>query len=335
MHPALTYVGYFLMVALIVFLSMKLGKYVDVIDAKSNISGAFIGGIMLAAVTSLPELFTAISSVLIVQNNELVIGDILGSDLINLAFFGIILLIFGKGLRSKKFNKFYYTGLMVALIMYGLVAVGLYLGKYIQIGWYTLISPVIFVFYIIFVKKTPKTAEAEGGQDDPKLTLKNAVIRFLICSVILIAASIAMTYFTDSVSKMLGMGGSFAGALFLGIATSLPELISSSTLCYRGNYNAAAGNIVGSNVFNFMILFVADTFAAIPGQTEIYIVNKDSQWLLILGVIATFAAFTMMALKNRKKQSLGNFVGVQTLNAVPPVLYVIYLLIASGIILVP
>ncbi|MCH5161617.1 MAG: cation transporter, partial [Clostridiales bacterium] len=60
MPDFLVYILYVLTVAVVVVLSIKLGKYVDIIDAKSNISGAFIGGVMLAAVTSLPELFTSL-----------------------------------------------------------------------------------------------------------------------------------------------------------------------------------------------------------------------------------------------------------------------------------
>ena len=121
----LVYIGYVAMVAIIVVLSIKLGKYVDIIDAKSNISGAFIGGVMLAAVTSLPELFTSLSAVWIVKENSMIIGNILGSDLINLAFFGVILLIFGRGLKNQKFSTFYYLALGVVVAMYALVAIGL------------------------------------------------------------------------------------------------------------------------------------------------------------------------------------------------------------------
>jgi len=328
----IVYTGYVAIVALVVFLSVKLGKYVDVIDAKSNISGAFIGGVMLAAVTSLPELFTSLSAVWVVKENSLVIGNILGSDLINLAFFGVMLLLFGRGLKNVKFSRFYYAALGVALGMYGLVSLGLYLGEYLQIGWYNVVSPLILVLYLVFVNRMPKTAEAEGGADDVKLTLKSAVVRFCICAVVLIGASICMTYLTDIVSDNLALDKTFAGALFLGVATSLPELISSSTLCIRGNYNAAAGNIIGSNVFNFMILFVADVFSFGRGATDVYLLNADSKWLLILGAVATVFTAVMFMINNNKRQSKGMLVGVYAANTVPPILYVVYLLISTGII---
>lgn len=328
----LVYVGYVAVVAAVVFLSMKIGKYVDVIDAKSNISGAFIGGVMLAAVTSLPELFTSLSAVWIVKENSLVIGNILGSDLINLAFFGVMLLIFARGLKKAKFNKFYYVALCVLLGMYALTAAALYFGEYLQVGWYSIVSPLILLLYVVFINKMPKTSESDGDGADDNITLRQAVARFVICAVFLIGLSICMTYLTDIVSDKLNLGKTFAGALFLGIATSLPELISSITLCHRKNFNAAAGNIIGSNIFNFMILFVADVFAFMPGASGIYELNTESQWLLILGAIAAVVTLLMMLLKNRDKSGRALFAGTVAINVIPPVLYVIFLLISTGVI---
>ena len=328
----LVYIGYAAMVAVIVTLSIKLGKYVDIIDSKSNISGAFIGGVMLAAVTSLPELFTSLSAVWIVHENSMIIGNILGSDLINLAFFGVILLIFGRGLKKAEFSTFYYVALGVMIGMYALTAIGLYLADYMRLTWFSAVSPAILVLYILFVSKMPKTSEAEEKDSDEGITLKQAVVRFLICAVILIGASIAMTYLTDIVADKLALGKTFAGALFLGVATSLPELISSATLCYRGNYNAAAGNIIGSNVFNFSILFVADVLSFMPESSGIYILNGDSKWLLIFGAIATATTATMMFVKNKFKNERGAIYGVQAINTVPAVLYVLYLLISTAVI---
>lgn len=330
----LVYIGYIAMVAIIVVLSVKLGKYVDIIDAKSNISGAFIGGVMLAAVTSLPELFTSLSAVWIVHENSMIIGNILGSDLINLAFFGIILLIFGRGLKKAEFSRFYYIALGVALGMYALVAVGLYLAEYLQFTWFSAVSPIILVLYVLFVNKMPKTSEPESGNKDEGITLKQAIVRFVICAVVLIGSSIAMTYLSDIVADNLGLGKTFAGALFLGVATSLPELMSSITLCHRGNYNAAAGNIIGSNVFNFTILFVADILSFMPNGSGVYILNADSKWLLIFGVIATCTTLAMMFMKNKMKNVRGGLICVETANAIPPILYILYLLITTAVIVV-
>ena len=57
-------ITYLIIATVVVFASIKLSNYVDLLDKKTNLSGALLGGILLAAVTSLPELFTSISSTL-------------------------------------------------------------------------------------------------------------------------------------------------------------------------------------------------------------------------------------------------------------------------------
>lgn len=331
MPDQLVYIGYVVTVAVVVLLSFKLGKYVDIIDAKSKISGAFIGGVMLAAVTSLPELFTSLSSVWIVRESSLVIGNILGSDLINLAFFGVILLVFTRGLRKARFSKYYITSLLVGLGMYGLVAVGMFFDDYMRIGWYSVTSPLILATYIVLIYKMPKTADEEGDADED-MPLKTAVVRFSICAVVLIGVSILMTYLTDIVADKLDLGKTFAGALFLGVATSLPELISSITLCHRGNYNAAAGNIVGSNLFNLAILTVADLLS-FGAASHVYALDPQSFWLLVFGFAAMLSTLAVQLVKRKKPLlSVGATVGVQALNAIPPVLYILFLLLSTGVI---
>ena len=331
MPDTLVYIGYAVTVIVVVALSFKLGKYVDIIDAKSKISGAFIGGVMLAAVTSLPELFTSLSSVWIVRESSLVIGNILGSDHINLALFGVILLVFTRGMRKAKFSRYYITSLLVGLLLYGLVAVGMFFDGYMRLGWYSVTSPIILATYIMLVYKMPKTAEEEGGADEG-MPLKTAVIRFSICAVVLIGVSILMTYLTDIVADKLELGKTFAGALFLGVATSLPELISSVTLCYRGNFNAAAGNIIGSNMFNLAILTVADMLS-FGSASHVYVLNAESFWLLVFGFAATISTLAVQLIKRRKQFiGIGATVGVQALNALPPILYLLFLLLTTGVI---
>ena len=332
MPDYVVYILYVAAVCVVVFLSMKLGKYVDIIDAKSNISGAFIGAVMLAAVTSLPELFTSLSAVWIVGESSLVIGNILGSNLINLAFMGAVMLAFTKKFKFAKFSKSYYASLFVGMGMYALAAVGLFLGQYLRIGWFTAVSPFILVLYVLFLMRLPKNSESDGEDTKEDMTLRTAVIRFIVCAVLLIGASVAMTYLTNIVADNLQLGKTFAGALFLGIATSLPELISSITLCARGNFNASAGNFIGSNVFNFTILFVADIFS-FGSSANVYILNPESVYLLIFGEIAMIATFFMLYIKNRtKNDKIGYLIGAQACNAVPPVLYILFLLLTTGVI---
>ena len=80
------FVIYILLALGVIVFSVKLSFYVDELDKKTNVSGAFLGGVMLAAVTSLPELFTSIASTIFLDDVNLVYGNILGSNIFNVCF---------------------------------------------------------------------------------------------------------------------------------------------------------------------------------------------------------------------------------------------------------
>ena len=79
------------------------------------------------------------------------------------------------------------------------------------------------------------------------------------------------------------MGATFGGALFLGVATSLPELTATINLSKRGNINAAYGNIIGSISFNFCILSVADLFSW-RCATRTFVADQSGFLLMVFGV---------------------------------------------------
>lgn len=274
---------YFILAAAVVFLSIKLADYVDMLDKTTKISGAFIGGVLLAAVTSLPELFTSISATLFLHQNELVLGNILGSNLFNLSVMGLSLILFCRSVHKAKFTKNHLMSLAAMALMYGLIALDMFLGAFPKIGWFSLSSPIILIVYVGFLLLTPKTEEPAADAPPAKLSLKQIIVRFTIAAVLLVAASIAITYVSDRMATELNLGKTFAGALLLGVATSLPEMASTLSLCHKKNYNAAFSNIFGSNVFNCFILILSDFLSFAEGATDVYVANISSALLLVMG----------------------------------------------------
>lgn len=90
------FIQYFILAFLVVTLSLFLSKYVDELDKKTNMSGAFIGGILLAAVTSLPEFITSLSAIFILKEPMLVQGNVLGSNIFNFIIIAITVIILPK-----------------------------------------------------------------------------------------------------------------------------------------------------------------------------------------------------------------------------------------------
>ena len=101
---------YAVLAVALVFLSIKLSDLVDLLDKKTNLSGALLGGILLAAVTSLPELFTSLTGTLLVKQNTMVLGNIMGSDFFDIIIFGVVYILFFKKMTEGKVGKqHYYT----------------------------------------------------------------------------------------------------------------------------------------------------------------------------------------------------------------------------------
>lgn len=329
------YAAFLVLAVAVVFLSIKLSKYVDMLDKTTKVSGAFIGGVLLAAVTSLPELFTSVSGVLFLGENSLVTGNILGSNIFNLAALGAVTAVMCRGFRSSKIGKHNVYTLLCCLAIYALIAIDLFVPNVPKLGFISVISPLICTVYVLTLFITPKTEESSENTKT-EISVKQLIIRFVIAAVLLVGVSICITYVTDYIADELSLGKTFAGALLLGLTTSLPELVSTISLCRRGNFNASVGNILGSNVFNFFILFLADMLSFRKGNTDIYPYFKDgaagfqSMLLLILGAIATIFALILITVKIQSKQKalLEQFTAVSA-GSMMTASYILFLILST------
>ena len=294
------YLLYLVVAALVTFMSIKASEYVDMLDKTTSLSGAFLGGILLSAVTSLPELFTSISSTLMLDQPGLCIGNILGSNIFNYAMLSFFILTAVAKFAKCNLSKIHFIvavsvvamGLLIVCNKYGFLA--------FDIGNVSVTSVLIILLYIITVwvmYKMGGTSESEDDGEPVTLSRKQILTRFTIVSIGIVVFSVILTYITDELSVRLNLGKTVAGALFLGVATSLPETASTFTLFKIKNYDIAVGNIVGSCLFNFTILSVADFFYRGGG---IYtIADTSTMNLIIFASVASILAGVMLKFRNK------------------------------------
>lgn len=289
---------YLILATIVVFLSIKLADYVDLLDKKTNLSGAFIGGVILAAVTSLPELFTSISAVLVVNQPNMVMGNILGSNIFNMTIIGVLIVFFAKSFTRAKVGISHLKTSVFTLVLFLLMFIAVFFKFDISFFNISIYSVIIVVLYAISIRFMAGDEASEDSEDNSKLTLKQIIVRFIIMAVLLVASSIAITYVTDRLASDLNLGATLAGAIFLGIATSLPELTSCIALAKKGNFNACVGNVLGSGIFNFCILAVADL---IYRGGSIYQGEAQTRSLVLFGTISTVLVLITLYLKTKKK----------------------------------
>lgn len=318
--------AYALLVACVIFFSARLGYYVDLLDKKTTLASAFIGGVMLAAVTSLPEMFTSITSVATLGKPELVIGNVLGSDLFNTCVLGGVFLLWFKGLMQAKVTRSHLTTASCVLIAYGILLAAMAAQNSLLLYGVSLTSLLLFGLYVWSVRKMSGDTDTADAEDVSPLSLRQVVVRFVVYAVLLVGASILITYASDYLGSALGWGTTFAGAILLGIATSLPELISCFVLARIGNFNAMIGNIVGSNLFNFAIFLLAD---AVYWNRELYVFTPQAQLLVVLGLAAAAAALGLIRLLCTREPGRRPRAMTALLSAVPVVTYAAFVVLSA------
>ena len=200
---------------------------------------------------------------------------------------------------------------------------------YINVNALTIVCIALYVIALVTTSKTEEKEEEADEQPQqeltaPKSSLKSVIAKFVVCSVVLIGVSIAITFTSNMIADNYGLGKGLAGALFLGVATSLPEIISSFTLIKLGNYNAAYGNIIGSCLFNFLVLGITDVFFF---SGTVFVVNMQSFYAALCMFVAMFAMLSSVIFK-KKEQKL-NPVALSVCASVIIISYVVFLVVLA------
>lgn len=301
-------VGYMAVATLVVALSVKASEYIDMLDSRTRLSGAFLGGVLLSAVTSLPELFTSVSATLLLDEPSLCIGNILGSDLFNLAAFAAVGFLFVRHFsRAKLASSNALVALFVVAIYVAMILNWFNILNF-ELATVNILTIVIIVLYCVGVRylavgdskpSDVDDAASEGSQsaDDDGLSVRTIVVRFVLVAIGIVTMSVVMTYLTDALAAEYNIGKGLAGALFLGVATSLPELSSTVALFRMRNYDVATGNIVGSNLFNFMILCVVDVVSV--GSRVYDYSDPKIENLLVYGLLSAIVMLPLIRTQNR------------------------------------
>ena len=167
-------------------------------------------------------------------------------------------------------------------------------------------SIIIGVLYFLGVKnmssENGENASVEDSHQVTNLTLKQIITRFILVSIGIIVLSVIITYITDEIAGRLGLGSGLAGAIFLGIATSLPEVSSTIALFRMRNFDIAVGNIIGSNLFNFLILSIADVLYFGNGIYDFS--DPKTINLAVFGLIAAVLFTIFLKLREKGKKIL-------------------------------
>lgn len=289
---------------LIVLAATQLAKYGDIIASRTKMGGMFIGLLLLAGATSLPEVLTSISSL---QQNapNLAAGNLLGSNTFNMFLLAIIDIAFRNRriLRSAAL-KHAVTGSMT-VFMIGLVVFFMIANIDIKLGFMGLDSLIIIAVYVLAVrlihKDNQSNARAEESVEISTNTpsLLRGVVGFSIAAAMLIFITPIMVKNANLIAESTGLGTTFIGTTLVALVTSLPELVTTIAAIKIGAADMAIGNLFGSNMFNMFALGLTDVFYT-QGR---FLGDIDPSFLLIgvVGLLLTCMGLIGNLIKLEKK----------------------------------
>ncbi len=251
--------------AVILIAAQFMAQAADTIAIRTGLGRTFVGVVMLATATSLPELGTGISSITLLDEPDLAAGDAFGSNLFNLLIIGLLDFFWRDG---PLLNRVSITSVVVAalgILAIGFAGAGVFIHHEVDFASEWILSPVSIVIVAVFaiamfiVYRIERGTDHEDGETEPKQTLRRAATEYGMAAVTVVAAAIWLASVGDDLAAELGLERSFVGTQFLALSTSLPELAASVAAIRIGAPELAISNVLGSNLFNMgFVLFLDD-----------------------------------------------------------------------------
>ncbi|MBE0700530.1 MAG: calcium/sodium antiporter [Acholeplasmataceae bacterium] len=279
------------------------------IARKFNVSPLIIGLTLVAFGTSLPELAVSFAASISAGQQgmtaDIAMGNIIGSNISNLTLilgFSAIMMPIAvrKTMNRKEFPFLIMTTFVIALLAFFFQA-----DKMI-VWWEALILLVLFSFYMYLMLTTAK--EINHVEELKIVDTKKAVILLLIGLAGIVAGGylvttgaeyIAIQFLTSTFNMAITKATTLVGLSIVALGTSLPELVTSVMAARKGENEIALGNIVGSNVFNTLLI------VGLAGVVTPLGINNDVLFdmFLLIGITSITIVFAMT------KQTISKFEG--------------------------
>jgi cation:H+ antiporter len=256
--------------AVIVYSGTKLSKYGDIIAEKTGLGRAWIGVVLMASITSLPELVTGISSVTFAGVPDIAVGDVLGSCVFNMLILAVLDATYRPAPISTKAHQGHVLSATFSIFLLTVVCASIFLGKNMPfLGWigsYSILNAIIYLIAMRTVFSYEKRKIAEYMKEiAEELKYKDVPIRYAmrqygLNAIVVIVAAIFLPQIGEGIATATGLGQTFVGNIFIAVSTSLPEVVVSIAAVRMGSIDLAIGNLFGSNIFNILILSIDDFF---------------------------------------------------------------------------
>ena len=259
-----------LCLAIIGYAGYFLSRYGDIIADKTGISASWVGLLLLSTATSLPELATGISAVTVANAPNIAVGDVLGSTVFNLTILVMLDAMYQRETLYSRAAQGHILSASLGTLLIAFAGFSLLLdhaGISPALAHVGLYSPFIVMVYLVamravysYERRTIAEYTEESAERYPDVTLRQAIKGYLQAALAVVLAGTWLPFIASDLAEMMGWGRSFVGTMLVAAVTSAPEVAVTISALRIGALDMAIANLLGSNLFDIIILAVDDLF---------------------------------------------------------------------------
>ncbi len=279
------------------------------IARKLSISPIIIGLTIIAFGTSAPEAVVSIIAAL-EGNGDMVAGNVVGSNIINITLvLGLTVVVAPIVVEKEVANRDIIFALGASVLMLLLISERWFGAEGSVISRLDgAIILAVFLFYMYYIFKKAKraksitmdeTAKVESTEEGGQFGWTRLIVVLIIGLVGIVAGGELVVSSATEIAVALGMSQALVGLTIIALGTSLPELVTSVMAAFKGETEMAMGNLIGSNIFN--ILLVTGLASSIMPLDVTGVIAFD----IILMILVTVALFIFARTGYRLRRTEG------------------------------
>jgi len=302
--------GFVLCAAAIVVSGIQLTRYGERLADLSGLGRLWFGMVLMAGVTSLPELVTGIGAVTFVNAPNLAVGDVMGSCMFNLLILSLMDVRINRPITSLVKPSHLLTGLFgIVLVSIAGLAI-LFSNRVPNWGWISPFSAALLLAYLVAIAMIYRFEKADVQSSVvnlPKATQaewRRTVRNYGLHALVVVTAALFLPHLGNRIATLSGINNTFFGTVFLAASTSLAEVVVSFAAIRTAAYDLLMGNLLGSNLFNLAVLALDDAFY-LPGSLYASIEPGHLESALVIVLMTSIVGLGVMIKPTRTVWRLG------------------------------
>jgi len=259
-----------------------LTRYSVELSYKLSIPKIIIGMTIVSFATSAPELIVSLNATMM-GYSDFALGNVLGSNIANLGLvLGIVIIIYPITIK----RRFYYTDF--PLLIFSTAVFYLFIASNSEIsrteGIIMLVLILLILFYLFYYQK-PDTSTLDKDLSLGKEKVSTSFFLLVISAAILWLGAETLIKSSISVANKFNVSERIISITMVAIGTSIPELAASVAASLKKHNDLAIGNLIGSNIFNLLVVIGITSIVNPITGIDFDIISKDMIWVVVFSFI--------------------------------------------------